>query len=84
MGNPQRSAFTGERQETVRVGMGPTRYYHGARSPSNIQSGPCESSAEQRKERGKSLSGELFGSGALHCARLDLYTNEILVLPFRR
>ena len=51
--------FTGERQETVRVGMG--RRPHGAR-PSNIQSGPCESSAEKRKARGKSRAGELLGS----------------------
>ena len=34
---------------------------HGAR-PSNIQSGPCESSAEKRKARGKSRAGELLGS----------------------
>ena len=34
---------------------------YGAR-PSNIQSGPCESSAEKRKARGKSRAGELLGS----------------------
>ena len=34
---------------------------HGAR-PSNIQSGPCESSAEKRKAWGKSRAGELLGS----------------------
>ena len=38
---------TGERQETVRVGMG--RFLRSALS--NIQSGPCESSAE--REEGK-------------------------------
>jgi len=81
MGNPQRSAFTGERQETVRVGMGPARL--AARGARLIFSPAPAKAVLNRGRRGGNPSLESC-SGTRFTARLDLYTNEILVLPFRR
>jgi hypothetical protein len=83
MGNPQRSAFTGERQETVRVGMGLARHMAcGARlifSPA-----PAKAVLNRGRRGGNPSLESCLGAARFTARRSDLYTNEILVLPFRR
>ena len=76
----------GERQETVRDGMGePARAYHSALPPFNIQSGPCESSAEC--EEGPAEMRDWRAPRTRPPRRVDLVcksTNSAVISPFRR
>ena len=84
MGNPQRSAFTGERQETVRVGMGPARL--AARGARLIFSPAPAKAVLNRGRRGgnPSLESCLGARASLTRARTCIQMRDILVLPFRR